>query len=195
MEIVVELACMEPSTRSARLQDRLPEYLRQTRFRRAAIKGVMILALAVEGLAVILTLSGIPARWRELGGRGVPIPWIVNYTLTFEIMLAAVFFITAAILLYYRRADGLAVLLSLALVMLGATETGMTGALISPDWNPGGVGWHGVVYALRSHIHERYPAAAVYFPQRALHPTLDTPAGGSLGRLECCLVLLSAPAL
>lgn len=106
--------------------------------------------LAVEGLAMILTIAGIPPRWRELTGQEVPISWIVSYTLAFEVVLAAVFFTTAAVILYYRRADKLAVFLSLALVALGATETGMTNALINPEWNPGGVGWRGVVYALRS---------------------------------------------
>lgn len=51
----------------ARLQDLLPEYLQQSRFRRAAIKGVIILALAVKGLAssscmVLVTGTYLTAR-------------------------------------------------------------------------------------------------------------------------------------
>jgi len=150
VNIVVELTSMKPQPLAARLQNFLSGLPGKVEFWRTSLKGLVLLALAVELMAVALTIAGIPARWRELDGRNVPIAWITNYTLIFEIMLAAVFFITAAVILYYRRVDGLAVFLSLALVVLGATETGMTGALISPDWNPGGIGWRGVVYALRS---------------------------------------------
>jgi hypothetical protein len=111
--------------------------------------GLLVAILAIEALAVGLTLAGIPARGRDLTNGAAPHPLAI-YTLTWEILLALTFFAAAAVILYYRRGDWLALLLSLALVALGATETGMTDALISPLWNPAGVIWHAPVYALRS---------------------------------------------
>lgn len=114
-----------------------------------AIKLLVALALGVQALAVLLTATGLPARLRELNAN-TPAAWIASYTLGWEILLAVVFFLAAGLILNYRRADGLALILALALVALGATETGMTDALINPQWNPSGGGWRPVVYALRS---------------------------------------------
>ena len=113
------------------------------------IKLLVFLALGAQALAVVLTAAGLPARLRELNAN-TPAAWIASYTLVWEILLAGVFFLAAGLILNYRRADGLALVLALALVALGATETGMTDALINSQWNPAGTGWRPVVYALRS---------------------------------------------
>jgi signal transduction histidine kinase len=141
---------MKPGSLVARLQDLLPGRSRQGNLRQFGFAGLLVFALALELLAVVLTVAGIPPRLRELGGTLSPQAWLASYTLFFEIVMAAVFFAAAGLILYVRRLDGLALLLSLALVALGATETGMTDALINPQWNPGGVGWRSTVYALRS---------------------------------------------
>ena len=112
--------------------------------------GLVAVILAVEALAVGLTIAGLPARGRELAGGTTPSGLASSYSLSWEALLATVFFFTAGVILYYRRGDRLAVFLSLALVALGATETGMTDALINPQWSSGGEIWRVPVYALRS---------------------------------------------
>lgn len=134
---------------TARIQALLPDRPQYIAWLAQGGKVLAALALGILVLAVLLTIAGLPARLRELSGN-TPNPWIAIYTLAWEALLAVVFFVTASLILYYRRADPLAVFLALALVALGATETGMTDALINPEWNPGGEGWRSAVYALRS---------------------------------------------
>lgn len=141
---------MKLTTLLTRLPASLLQPLKPAAWLPPARKLLIALALGTQALAILLTVAGLPARLRELAGPNTPAAWVSLYTLAWEILLAGVFFLTAGLILFYRRVDGLAVLLSLSLVALGATETGMTDALINPQWNPGGVGWHAAVYALRS---------------------------------------------
>ena len=106
--------------------------------------------------------------------------------------MAAVFFVSAGLILYVRRLDGLALLLSLALVALGATETGMTDALINPQWNPGGVAWRSTVYALRSLAMAAALLLLYTFPDGRFTPRWTRPLAVVWIGLQHRLVLLPA---
>lgn len=86
-------------------------------------------------LAAGLTLAGTPARLRHLAGVGnTPAP-VHHYTLTLELLLALTFFAMALFLIWHHTDEPLALFMSLTLVMLGATETGMTDSLINPEFS------------------------------------------------------------
>ena len=172
---------MKPNPLVARFLDFLPGRLRLMEIRRLGLAGLLVFALALEALAVVLTIAGILPRLRELVGTLSNPAWLTGYTLTLEILMAAVFFVAAGLILYVRRLDGLALLLSLALVALGATETGMTDALINPEWNPGGVVWRSTVYALRSLAMAAALLLLYTFPDGHFTPRWTRPLGAGLG--------------
>lgn len=107
-------------------------------------------------LSVGLSAAGIPARRLELiSGQDnfsplVPGPFVMVYTLGLEILLALVFFSSAAVIAAYRSGTPMTLFLGAALAALGATETGMSDALINPLHSSAGDSWRVAVYALRS---------------------------------------------
>jgi signal transduction histidine kinase len=105
--------------------------------------------LGLSTLAIGLTFAGLPARWRELAFDNLP-DGIVWMMLALELVLATAFFLPS-VLIAIRKPNNLLVLFtSLTLISLGATETGMTAAFISPTHNPGGQLWQPWVYLLRA---------------------------------------------
>lgn len=120
------------------------------------LRSTQSVAFVVFVLSVGLTLAGAPARNRELivnKDNFAPLvsgEFVVGYNLFLEILLAGVFFASAAVIAAYRSKEPLALFLAASLAALGATETGMSDALINPLHNPGGVIWHTPVFALRS---------------------------------------------
>ena len=107
-------------------------------------------------LAVGWALAGIPARFLELSHLKtnffslVSPDFVVWYTLFLEIALAGAFFCSAAVIAWQKPGQPLVLFLAASLAALGATETGMSDALINPQFSPGGVIWHSPVFALRS---------------------------------------------
>ncbi len=114
------------------------------------------LSLVVFVLSVGLTLLGIPPRLADLNlNKDNFFPLIsgeavVAYTISLDILLAALFFVSSAVVAWQKPRQPSAWFLLLALSALGATETSMTDALINPDLNPSGVQWTVLVMALRS---------------------------------------------
>lgn len=90
-------------------------------------------------LTIGLALAGIPARLRHLAGVGNVAQPVHYYELGLEILLAAVYFSMAILIARKRAGEPLALFLSLTLVMVGATETGMTDSLINPEFS---AVWH-----------------------------------------------------
>lgn len=86
-------------------------------------------------LTICLTLVGIPARLRHLVGVGQSAGPVQVYELALELLLAAVYFAMAILIARRRSREPLALFLSLTLVLLGATETGMTDSLINPEFS------------------------------------------------------------
>lgn len=67
------------------------------------------------------------------------------YILTLELVVTAVFLVSAGIIFRYRAADPPAILVSLLLVTFGATQTEFTSALVRAD-----VAWHWAVETLQA---------------------------------------------
>ena len=88
-------------------------------------------------LAIGLTLAGIPARFRELlANTGQPLlsPLLVSSLILGMNLIMAGLFIGAALWMVRLKGPAPVVLfLSLTLITIGATETGITGALINPQ--------------------------------------------------------------
>ena len=60
---------MKPNPLVARFQDFLPGRLRQMETRRLGLAGLLVFTLALEALAVVLTIAGIPPRLRSWRAR------------------------------------------------------------------------------------------------------------------------------
>jgi signal transduction histidine kinase len=116
-----------------------PSDLRQAASWLAFAAWLLLAALGI-GLAVV----GVPARFRELvanTGRPLLSPVIVASVIVgLNILLAGLFIAAALWIVRLKRRAPLALFLSLTLIVLGVTETGITGALINPQ--------HGVDSAL-----------------------------------------------
>ena len=93
--------------------------------------------IVVATLAIGLTLAGIPARFRELlANTGQPLlpPLLVSSLILGMNLIMAGLFIGAALWMVRLKGPAPVVLfLSLTLITIGATETGITGALINPQ--------------------------------------------------------------
>ncbi|MDQ1301649.1 MAG: hypothetical protein QG637_1571, partial [Chloroflexota bacterium] len=122
--------------------------------------GVARGALAVVScVAVGLTVAGIPLRYADLARNpyeltpGQPSAgftrFVASYLLALEMLLALAFFAIAFILVARKGRDFLALFLALVLIALGATETGMTDALINPDYGTAWLAWRWPVWTLR----------------------------------------------
>ncbi|MCB0200873.1 MAG: sensor histidine kinase [Anaerolineae bacterium] len=100
--------------------------------------------LAIAALTIGLTLAGLPARFHELmANTGQPIlsPLIISSAiLGMNIVLAGLFIAAALWIVRLKGRAPVALFLSLTLLAIGATETGITGALVNPE--------HGVNSAL-----------------------------------------------
>ncbi len=100
--------------------------------------------LLLAALGIGLALAGVPARFRELvvnTGQPLLSPVIVaSLILGLNILLAGLFIGSALWIVRLKRRAPMALFLALTLIALGATETGLTGALINPQ--------HGVDSAL-----------------------------------------------
>lgn len=81
---------------------------------------------------------------------GIPLPLKVGYILALDLLLALSFFAAALLLLYYKPRSFFSLFLALTLVLVGATETDMTDALINPRFNPAAALWHWPVLGLRA---------------------------------------------
>jgi signal transduction histidine kinase len=103
-----------------------------------------LLPLQALSATVLLTalgvsLIGIPARLEELGRVSpghdlhVPVGAIAWGTLVSEVGMAMVFFTCAAVLLLRKPDSPMALFLAMTLAAIGAVETGMSDALISPQ--------------------------------------------------------------
>ena len=100
--------------------------------------------LLIAALGIGLAVASVPARFRELvANTGQPLlsPVIVSsLILGLNILLAGLFIGSALWIVRLKGRAPVALFLSLTLIALGATETGLTGALINPE--------HGVDSAL-----------------------------------------------
>jgi signal transduction histidine kinase len=101
-------------------------------------------------LAMGLTLAGIPARLRHLAGVGNPPQPVHLYNLALEVLLALIFFAMALFIVRRHWDEPLALFMSLTLVMLGATETGMTDSLINPEFSSVAAWWRSPVLLFRA---------------------------------------------
>jgi signal transduction histidine kinase len=100
--------------------------------------------LLVAALGIGLAVASVPARFRELvANTGQPLlsPVIVaSLIVGLNILLAGLFIGSALWIVRLKGRAPVALFLALTLIALGATETGLTGALINPE--------HGVDSAL-----------------------------------------------
>ncbi len=100
--------------------------------------------LLIAALGIGLAVASVPARFRELvANTGQPLlsPVIVaGLIVGLNILLAGLFIGSALWIVRLKGRAPVALFLSLTLIALGATETGLTGALINPE--------HGVDSAL-----------------------------------------------
>ncbi|MGL4648499.1 MAG: hypothetical protein ACRC1H_03750 [Caldilineaceae bacterium] len=101
-------------------------------------------------LAIGLSVAGVPARLRHLAGIGVPFSPSHYYQLAMELLLAGIFFAMAIFIVLRHMDDPLAIFMSLTLVMLGATETGMTDSLINPEFSRVFAVWRYPVLLMRA---------------------------------------------
>lgn len=105
---------------------------------------VWVVWLVIATMTIGLTLAGIPARLRELlANTGQPLvaPLIVSGAiLVMNVILAGLFIGSALWIVRLKGRAPVALFLSLVLMAIGATETGITGALVNPQ--------HGVDSAL-----------------------------------------------
>jgi signal transduction histidine kinase len=101
-------------------------------------------------LAIGLTAAGLPARLRHLTGVGnAPVAMNV-YELSLEVVLALAFFAMGILLVWKRMDNPLAIFMSLTLIMLGATETGMTDSFINPEFSSASQLWRWPVFTMRA---------------------------------------------
>lgn len=128
-----------PLSRATTAKPAWPSDLRQTASWLAFAVWLLVAALGI-GLAVV----GVPARFRELvANTGQPLlsPLVVaSLMVGMNILLAGLFIAAALWIVRLKGRAPLALFLSLTLIVLGATETGITGALVNPQ--------HGVDSAL-----------------------------------------------
>jgi hypothetical protein len=100
-----------------------------------------------------LAVAGLPARFRELvANTGQPLlaPQVVaGLMVGMNVLLAGLFSAAALWIVRLKGRSPLALFLSLTLIVLGATETGLTGALVNPE--------HGVDSALLRWLAHRIP--------------------------------------
>ncbi|HSN75946.1 MAG TPA: hypothetical protein VL334_12800, partial [Anaerolineae bacterium] len=100
--------------------------------------------LLVAALGIGLAVASVPARFRELvvntGQPLVPPVIVASLILAMNISLAGLFIGSALWIVRLKGRAPVALFLALTLIALGATETGLTGALINPE--------HGVDSAL-----------------------------------------------
>ena len=100
--------------------------------------------LLAAALGIGLAVASVPARFRELvANTGQPLlsPLIVSSLIVgLNILLAGLFIGSALWIVRLKGRAPVALFLALTLIALGATETGLTGALINPE--------HGVDSAL-----------------------------------------------
>ncbi len=100
--------------------------------------------LLAAALGIGLAVASVPARFRELvANTGQPLlsPLIVSSLIVgMNILLAGLFIGSALWIVRLKGRAPVALFLALTLIALGATETGLTGALINPE--------HGVDSAL-----------------------------------------------
>lgn len=93
--------------------------------------------LLLAGLGIGLAVAGVPARFRELAANtGQPLlsPMVVaSLMVGMNILLAGLFIAAALWIVRLKGRAPLALFLSLTLIVLGATETGITGALVNPQ--------------------------------------------------------------
>lgn len=111
--------------------------------------GLRLLWWLCAPLAIALSVAGIPARLRDIPIIGVPTS-TDYYIFALEIVLASVYFVTGLLIVRRRTHEPLVVFLSLTLVMVGATETGMTDALIQPAYSSVAWLWHWPVLLMRA---------------------------------------------
>lgn len=99
---------------------------------------VWVVWLVIATMTIGLTLAGIPARLRELlANTGQPLvaPLIVSGAiLGLNVILAGLFIGSALWIVRLKGRAPVALFLSLVLMAIGATETGITGALINPQY-------------------------------------------------------------
>ena len=93
--------------------------------------------VVVATAAIALTVAGVPARFRELlANTGQPLlpPLLVSSViLGLNILMAGLFIGAALWIVRLKGRAPVAFFLSLTLIAIGATETGITGALINPQ--------------------------------------------------------------
>ncbi len=93
--------------------------------------------LLLAALGIGLAVAGVPARFRELvANTGQPLlsPLVVaSLIVGMNILLAGLFIAAALWIVRLKGRAPLALFLSLTLLVLGATETGLTGALVNPQ--------------------------------------------------------------
>lgn len=112
-------------------------------FRRRWLRLGQALWIAFTGLAIGLSVAGISARFAEIHQMcadlrpNLPITFCATYILGTELAVALSFFAAACVIFWYKPGTGVALLLAITLVAIGATEPGMTDALIKryPTWN------------------------------------------------------------
>ncbi len=107
-----------------------------------AVAGLPLLrALSASALLTALGVSllGIPARLEELQRVSawfdhllISTNGVAWGTLAIEVGMALIFFACAAVLLWRKPKEPMALFLAMTLAAIGAVETGMSGALISP---------------------------------------------------------------
>lgn len=102
--------------------------------------------LLVACTAVTLTCAGVPAQYDTLShqctnlAQLLPLPFCLGYYLAWEIVLALVFFVSGIMVFRARSDTAMPLLLSLLLIIGGATEPGMTDALVFGD-SPHALPW------------------------------------------------------
>ena len=93
--------------------------------------------LLLAALGIGLAIASVPARFRELvANTGQPLvsPLVVaGLMVGMNVLLAGLFIGSALWIVRLKGRAPLALFLSLTLIVLGATETGLTGALINPE--------------------------------------------------------------
>ncbi len=123
---------------------------------RRGVQALYLLSIAALATAVLVSLLGVPARVEELsrmttdfGQRLSPAAAVMILT-GGEIVLALVFFACAAVLIWRRPDSPMVLFLAMTLAAIGAAETGMSDALISPLQKASLPWLHAPVWALRA---------------------------------------------
>ncbi|MBK8046159.1 MAG: histidine kinase [Anaerolineales bacterium] len=120
------------------------------RTRRTQHCTLRLLWWSLAPLAVALSIAGVPARLRQMNGGTLVIDYANLYLIGLELLLAATFFVAGGFVVWKRYDDSLAIFLGIVLFMVGATEVGMTDAIINPEFSNVWWIWRGPVLLMRA---------------------------------------------